>query len=43
MNARLDSILATVGNTPVVRLNHLAPEHVQVYAKCEAFNPMGSV
>ena len=43
MNARLDSILATVGNTPVVRLNHLAPEHVRVYAKCEAFNPMGSV
>ena len=43
MNARLDSILATVGNTPVVRLSHLAPEHVQVYAKCEAFNPMGSV
>jgi cysteine synthase A len=38
-----DSILATVGNTPIVRLNALAPPRVNVFAKVEAFNPMGSV
>jgi len=38
-----DSILATVGNTPIVRINHLAPEGVTLYVKAEAFNPMGSV
>ena len=38
-----DSILATVGNTPIVRLNALAPPGVNVFAKVEAFNPMGSV
>jgi cysteine synthase A len=38
-----DSILATIGHTPVVRLNHLAPDGVAVFAKLEAFNPMGSV
>jgi cysteine synthase len=38
-----DSILDTIGNTPVVRLNHIAPEHVQLYVKVEAFNPLGSV
>ncbi len=43
MVARHADILATVGDTPVVRLNHLAPAHVNVYAKVEAFNPMGSV
>lgn len=37
------SILETIGNTPVVRLNHVAPPHVELYAKLEAFNPMGSV
>ena len=37
------NILATVGGTPVVRINHLAPAHVNVFAKVEAFNPMGSV
>ncbi|MCZ6560522.1 MAG: cysteine synthase A [Gammaproteobacteria bacterium] len=36
-------ILATVGNTPVVRINRLAPKHVEMYAKCEAFNPLSSV
>ncbi|HEY5790182.1 MAG TPA: cysteine synthase A [Gammaproteobacteria bacterium] len=40
---RYDSILATVGRTPVVRINHLAPEGVELYVKAEAFNPMGSV
>jgi cysteine synthase A len=38
-----DSILATVGRTPVVRLNRLAPAGIEVHAKLEAFNPMGSV
>jgi cysteine synthase A len=38
-----DSILATVGNTPIVRLNALAPAGVNVFGKLEAFNPMGSV
>ena len=38
-----DSILGTIGNTPVVRINRLAPSHVTMYVKCEAFNPMSSV
>ncbi|MEJ2515348.1 MAG: cysteine synthase A [Gammaproteobacteria bacterium] len=38
-----DNILETIGNTPVVRLNHMAPEGRTVYVKVEAFNPMASV
>tara|TARA_R110002020_G_scaffold84654_3_gene209510 strand:+ start:2023 stop:2979 length:957 start_codon:yes stop_codon:yes gene_type:complete len=38
-----DSILGTVGNTPIVRINRLAPEGVAMYAKLEYFNPMSSV
>lgn len=38
-----NSILDTIGNTPVVRLNHIAPNHVTMYVKIEAFNPMASV
>ena len=38
-----DSILGTVGNTPIVRINKLAPAHVRMYVKLEAFNPMSSV
>jgi cysteine synthase len=38
-----DSILGTVGNTPVIRINRLAPAHVTMYVKAEAFNPMSSV
>lgn len=38
-----DSILDTIGNTPTVRLGALAPEGIDLYAKIEAFNPMGSV
>ena len=38
-----DSILDTIGRTPVVRLHRLAPAHVTVYAKVESFNPGGSV
>lgn len=41
--AKYENILATVGNTPVVRINKLAPEGVKLYAKLEAFNPMSSV
>ena len=37
------NILETVGNTPVVKLNRLAPPGVNVYVKIESFNPMGSV
>jgi len=40
---RHESILTTIGKTPVVRINKLAPEGVRLYAKLEAFNPMGSV
>ena len=36
-------ILGTIGNTPVIRVNKLAPEHVEMYVKVEAFNPMASV
>jgi cysteine synthase A len=38
-----DSILGTIGNTPVVKINRLAPEGVTMYVKCEAFNPLSSV
>lgn len=38
-----DDILGTIGNTPVIRINHLAPPHVTMYVKCEAFNPLSSV
>ena len=38
-----DSILDTIGRTPVVRLNRIAPDGVSVYAKVESFNPGGSV
>ncbi|GAB3359549.1 hypothetical protein GCM10027430_31810 [Lysobacter tyrosinilyticus] len=41
--AKFDSILGTVGRTPIVRLNKLAPSRVNVFVKVEAFNPMGSV
>ena len=38
-----NNILETIGRTPVVRLNRLAPDNVTVYVKVEAFNPMASV
>ena len=38
-----DSILDTIGRTPVVKLHRVAPEHVTLYAKVESFNPGGSV
>jgi cysteine synthase A len=39
----LDSILDTVGRTPIVRIQRLAPANVTMYVKCEFFNPMSSV
>ena len=38
-----DNILQTIGRTPIVRINRLAPAHVTMYAKVEYFNPGGSV
>ena len=38
-----DSILGTIGKTPVVRIQRLAPRHVTMYVKCEFFNPLASV
>jgi cysteine synthase A len=38
-----DSILSTIGNTPIVRINKLAPKNVTMYVKCEFFNPLSSV
>jgi cysteine synthase A len=43
MMTRYANILETVGNTPVVRINKLAPKHVELFVKIEAFNPLGSV
>ncbi len=38
-----NNILGTIGRTPVVRLQRLAPQGITLYVKCEFFNPMGSV
>jgi cysteine synthase len=38
-----DSILETIGRTPVVRINRLAPADITMYVKCEFFNPASSV
>jgi cysteine synthase A len=38
-----DSILGTIGRTPIVRIQRLAPAKVTLYAKCEFFNPLSSV
>jgi cysteine synthase len=43
MARKFQNILETVGNTPVVRINRLAPDGVDLYVKIEAFNPLGSV
>lgn len=43
MGKRYDSILATIGNTPVVKINNLGPDSVNIYVKVESFNPMASV
>ncbi len=41
--AKYDSILGAIGNTPVVRINKLAPNGAKLYVKIESFNPMGSI
>jgi cysteine synthase A len=38
-----NNILETIGNTPVVRLNRMAPDGIEMYVKVESFNPMASV
>jgi cysteine synthase A len=43
MGRRYQNILETVGNTPVVRINRLAPQGINLFVKIEAFNPLGSV
>ncbi|PCH58435.1 MAG: cysteine synthase A [SAR86 cluster bacterium] len=43
MKNKFDNILGTIGNTPVVKIQSLAPDNVNIYAKLEAFNPAGSV
>jgi cysteine synthase A len=43
MGKRFANILETIGRTPIVRVNRLAPPGVNLYVKIEAFNPMGSV
>ena len=43
MGHKYASILETVGNTPVVKINNLAPPGINLFVKIEAFNPLGSV
>jgi cysteine synthase len=43
MGRRFNNILETVGNTPVVKINRLAPPGANLFVKIEAFNPLGSV
>src|SRR6187455_679249 len=38
-----ESVLDTIGNTPVVKLHRIPPKHVTIYVKIEAFNPLSSV
>src|ERR1700758_821694 len=38
-----ENILGTIGKTPIVRIQRLAPKHVTLYVKCEFFNPLRSV
>ena len=43
MSAKYENILETIGRTPIVRLNKLTPEGINLFVKIESFNPMGSV
>src|ERR1700728_4085904 len=43
MGRKYQNVLETIGNTPVVQINRLAPQGVNLYVKIEAFNPLGSV
>ena len=42
-NKLFDSVLETIGDTPSIRINTLAPKHVSLYVKAEFFNPASSV
>lgn len=43
MGNRHESILETIGQTPIVRINRLGPKGINLYAKAESFNPLSSV
>ncbi len=43
MRGKFQNIVETVGDTPIVKINRLAPAGVEMWAKVEAFNPLGSV
>ena len=43
MGRKFESVLETIGHTPVIRINRLAPSGVNLYVKVEAFNPLGSI
>ncbi len=43
MGHKFENILETIGNTPVVKIAKIAPPGIDLYAKIEAFNPLGSV
>src|SRR5260370_17943074 len=43
MGRKYQNIVETIGNTPVLRINRLAPQGVNLFVKIEAFNPLGSV
>ena len=43
MGNKYQNILETIGNTPVVRINALAPDGIDLFVKIKAFNPLGSV
>ncbi|MEO1330255.1 MAG: pyridoxal-phosphate dependent enzyme, partial [Pseudomonadota bacterium] len=40
---RYDSVVDTIGDTPTIRINRLAPDHVSLFVKAEFFNPAASV
>ena len=40
---KYNNILETIGSTPIVRLNRIAPDGIDMYVKVESFNPMASV
>jgi len=43
MSKTIENILGAIGNTPVIKINRLAPGGINMYVKAEGFNPMGSV
>ena len=43
MAQRYESILATIGRTPIIKVNRLAPEGINLFVKAESFNPLSSV